>query len=120
MFSIRGKKRAIYVDIDDTICETPEDALKGGALDYSKAQPYEDRIEMINHLFDSGNTVVYWTARGTGTGIDWRDVTERQFQQWGVKYHMLQFGKPIYDIFIDDKNMNSDIFFKLMQDEGEE
>ena len=94
-----------YVDIDDTICSHSED------LDYSRATPRPERILKINHLYDQGNTIVYWTARGTGSGIDWREVTEKQFADWGVKYHELHFGKPIYDLFIDDKNINSERFF---------
>ena len=70
-----------------------------------------DRIEKINKLYESGNKIIYWTARGTGSGIDWREVTEKQFSNWGVKYHDLRFGKPIYDLFIDDKNINSNEYF---------
>ena len=61
------------------------------------------------HLFKPlhpSNEIVYWTARGTQSGIDWREITEEQFKDWGVKYHDLQFEKPFYDLFIDDKNMN--------------
>lgn len=97
-----------YVDIDDTICTRSED------LDYSKAKPLHERIDKINKLFNEGNKIVYWTARGTGSGIDWRAVTEKQFRDWGVKYHELHFGKPIYDLFIDDKNINSETFFNKM------
>ena len=95
----------IYVDIDETICMSPE------SRDYSRAVPIMKNIEKINELYDSGNTIIYWTARGTGSGIDWRKVTEKQFQSWGVKYHDLKFGKPIYDLFVDDKNINSERFF---------
>ena len=95
----------IYVDIDETICRSPE------SRDYSLAAPLMSNIAKINELYESGNTIVYWTARGTGSGIDWREVTEAQFKKWGVKYHDLKFGKPIYDLFIDDKNINSDRFF---------
>ena len=95
----------IYVDIDETICESPEDR------DYTKAQPIKERIEKINKLFDEGNTIVYWTARGTMTGIDWYQVTQKQFDIWGVKYHDLKLGKPAYDLFFDDKNITSDTFF---------
>jgi len=95
-----------YVDIDETICISPEDR------DYSKATPLMDRIDKINDLYDSGNTIIYWTARGTGSGIDWRSVTEGQFVKWGVKYHDLKFGKPIYDMFIDDKNISSNNYFR--------
>ena len=95
----------IYVDIDETICESPQDR------DYTKAQPIKERIEKVNKLFDEGNTIVYWTARGTMTGIDWYQVTQKQFDIWGVKYHDLKMGKPAYDLFIDDKNIRSDTFF---------
>jgi len=91
----------IYVDVDETICESPE------SRDYSKAVPIMENIEKANSLYDEGHTIVYWTARGTGSGIDWREVTEEQFRLWGVKYHDLKLGKPIYDLFIDDKNMNT-------------
>jgi hypothetical protein len=43
--------------------------------------------------------------------LDWREVTEKQFSKWGVKYHELKFGKPNYDLFIDDKNIGSERFF---------
>tara|TARA_Y100001973_G_scaffold56105_1_gene82924 strand:+ start:157 stop:465 length:309 start_codon:yes stop_codon:yes gene_type:complete len=95
----------IYVDIDETICISPKNR------DYSQAIPNSDRIDKINKLYEEGNTIVYWTARGTGSGIDWREVTEKQFQTWGVKYHKLKLGKPLYDMFIDDKNINSERFF---------
>ena len=95
----------IYVDIDETICNTPS------SRNYSEAKPMMDRINKINKLYDDGNTIVYWTARGTGSGIDWRETTESQFKKWGVKFHDLKLGKPIYDLFIDDKNINSGAFF---------
>ena len=95
----------IYVDIDETICNSPEDR------DYSQSIPIQKNIKKINSMYDNGDTIVYWTARGTGSGICWRDVTESQFEKWGVKYHELHFGKPIYDLFIDDKNINSETFF---------
>ena len=96
----------IYVDIEETICVSPEDR------DYKKAVPIEKNIKKINNLYDNDNKIVYWTARGTGTGKDWRQITEAQFKLWGVKYHELHFGKPIYDLFIDDKNINSSRFFE--------
>jgi hypothetical protein len=91
----------IYVDIDETICSKSEN------MDYSTASPWMDRIDFINSLYEKGHTIIYWTARGSGTGINWSKVTKRQFKSWGVKYHKLKFKKPIYDIFIDDKNLNS-------------
>lgn len=94
----------IYVDIDHTICNTY-------GTDYSKSTPMVNRIEKINKLYDEGNTIVYWTARGSVTGIDHSELTKKQFKEWGVKYHELKFGKPPYDLFIDDKNINSENYF---------
>jgi|TARA_R100001594_G_scaffold25947_3_gene50660 dTDP-glucose 4,6-dehydratase len=96
----------IYVDIDETICDTPPDR------NYKLSNPIKENITKINDLYDEGHTIVYWTARGTGSGIDWRDVTEEQFEEWGVKYHRLKLGKPIYDLFICDKAINTDAYFE--------
>ena len=91
----------IYIDIDDTICNSPDKP------DYTNSTPITANIEKANKLYEEGNTIVYWTARGTQTGIDWTDTTKKQFNEWGVKYHDLKFGKPYYDLFIDDKNINT-------------
>ena len=101
----------IYVDIDETICRTPE------SRDYSLAVPIVSNIKKVNEYYDAGHTIVYWTARGTTSGIDWREVTEKQFEDWGVKYHELNFGKPVYDLFIDDKNINSETYFEMGKNE---
>ena len=97
----------IFVDIDHTICSGPLSNSK----DYSKALPYETRIETINNLYDKGHTIVYWTARGTMTGIPWFHETYKQLTEWGCKFHELRMGKPAFDLFIDDKVMNSIEFF---------
>jgi hypothetical protein len=94
----------IYVDIDHTICNT-------NGTDYASSEPMLDRIKKINDLYDEGNTIVYWTARGSVTGIDHSELTKKQFKECGVKYHELKFGKPPYDLFIDDKNINSENYF---------
>lgn len=91
----------IYIDIDETICHSPDKP------NYTTSTPIKENIKNANKLYDQGNIIVYWTARGTKTGIDWTDVTKAQFKKWGVKYHELKFGKPLYDIFIDDKNINT-------------
>jgi len=86
----------IYVDIDETICHNSE-------YSYSFAVPIKDNIDKINKLYNEGHRIIYWTARGTITGIDWREETEKQFKEWGVLYHELHFGKPVYDLMICDK-----------------
>jgi hypothetical protein len=95
----------IFVDIDNTICHAEDDS------DYSKAEPIMSRINRINMLYEHGHKIVYWTARGTSSGILWFTITQTQLLKWGCKFHELRMGKPEYDLFIDDKNMLSDIFF---------
>ena len=97
----------IYVDLDDTICYRDDKSN----LDYNLAKPYNERIEKINQLFDENNTIIYWTARGTKTGINWFQVTLQQLNSWGCKFNELRMNKPSYDLFIDDKNINSETFF---------
>lgn len=36
------------------------------------------------------------------------EMTKNQLKKWNVKYHKLIFGKPSFDMFIDDKAL----FFK--------
>jgi hypothetical protein len=91
----------IYIDIDETICHSPD------VPDYTTSIPIYYNIKKANLLYDLGHTIIYWTARGNKTGIDWKELTEKQFKNWGIKYHDLKFGKPSYDLFIDDKNLNT-------------
>ena len=98
----------IRVDIDETICTSPLDR------NYANATPIPERIKHINNLYEEGHIIIYWTARGAISGIDWREVTEKQFEKWGVKYHELHLDKPAYDLFIDDKNINSDTYFSTI------
>jgi hypothetical protein len=92
------KKMKIYVDIDDTICS------HGVPRSYPDAQPIVENIEKINKLYDEGHEIIYWTARGGNTGLDWTELTTAQLEQWGAKHHLLIMNeKPSYDLLICDK-----------------
>ena len=99
-------------DIDGTIC-----SLTDG--EYNQAKPLRKRIELINQLYDSGNRIVFLTARGMGRSNNNRelayelfyDLTTQQLEQWGVKYHQLFLGKPSGDIYVDDKGVKDVKFF---------
>ena len=98
-----------YVDIDNTICKT-------NGNDYHNSIPLIERITKINNLYEAGHTIIYWTARGGKTGIDWSELTSQQLDNWGCKYHTLLMKKPSYDIWIDDKAINSEDFFADVYD----
>jgi hypothetical protein len=87
----------IYVDIDGTVCKT-----SGG---YQNAKPIKENIEKINRLYDEGHIIIYWTARGKVSGIDWSALTGQQLVRWGCKFHdVVMNSKPSYDLLIDDKS----------------
>jgi len=89
----------VYVDIDDTIC-TP--SIVG---QYRNAKPIKENIAKINKLYDEGNIIIYWTARGKTTGIDWSELTEIQLAEWGCKFNdLIMNQKPNYDLLICDKS----------------
>ena len=99
-----AKHKVIFVDIDETICDTPDNPRV-----YEKSEPRVEAINKINKLYDEGHTIVYWTARGSRSGIDWYDLTKQQLVEWGAKHRELRCDKPYYDIFYDDKAKHLDI-----------
>jgi capsule biosynthesis phosphatase len=100
-------------DVDGTIC-----SLTNG--EYAKAEPISERIELINTLFEKGHTIIFYSARGMGRHknnaekaiIQFYDLTLKQLETWGVKYHGLFLGKPAGDFYIDDKAIHDLQFFK--------
>lgn len=103
------KDQEIYVDIDETLCYYDDITER----DYQQAKPILANIEKVNRLYQN-NQIIIWTARGTKTGKDWRSLTISQLDAWGVLYHKLEFGKPAFDILIDDRCVNS-----ISWDEGD-
>ena len=107
------------VDIDGTICSPTV------GRDYHKAEPWQDRIKVLNKLYDEGNYIIYFTARAMGRFADLPhsvasvkakevlfELTRQQLEEWGVKYNELIMGKPHADFFIDDKGVKDEDFFK--------
>ena len=101
-----NKNNKVYCfDIDGTICQNTYG-------EYDLAKPIHERIDFINSLFEAGNEIVMFTARGSTTGIDWYEFTEKQLKDWGLKFNKLLLGKPFADIFVDDKGIEADDFFR--------
>ena len=92
----------IYVDVDDTICT--------GDM-YEAAEPLTDNINKVNEMYNEGHEIIYWTARGTLRDGNWFHVTHDQLIDWGCLFHELRMNKPAFDLFIDDKAINSEVFF---------
>lgn len=88
-------------DLDNTICHTVD-------KNYKDAYPYTEVVNKINELYDAGNTIIIYTARGGTSKIDYHELNLTQLKNWGVKYHeLIDKNKPHFDIFIDDKAINA-------------
>jgi len=99
-------KTLVYIfDVDGTILETYDSK-------YAECVPIPGRIELVNKLYDKGNKIIYWTARGATSGIDWYDFTKKQLDGFGCKYHEFFTKKPHYHIWVDDKAINANEFFR--------
>ena len=106
-------KKTYVIDIDGTICDWEP------GRDYTLSQPFEDRIKVLNKLYDQGHTIKYFTARGMGRYAGRSDkaiesfyaITETQLDRWGCKYHQLILGKSSADYYIDDKGIEANEFF---------
>lgn len=98
------QKRTYCFDLDGTLCSNTDG-------DYAAAEPLEERIRVVQRLYQEGHEIVIHTARGFKTGIDWTDLTKKQLLDWAVPHHLLVMGKPFADIYIDDKGQSDLDFF---------
>tara|TARA_B100000686_G_C15806236_1_gene486702 strand:+ start:113 stop:463 length:351 start_codon:yes stop_codon:yes gene_type:complete len=92
-------------DLDNVICRTKN-------VEYKNAKPILKTIQAINKAYNFKFKILIFTGRFYGKcngnlkkilKMD-NGLTKKQLKKWGVKYHSLMFGKPVFDVYIDDKN----------------
>lgn len=83
----------IIVDLDGTICTEEKTYSR------SLAKPIPGAIDAINRLYESGNTIIIYSAR---TWMEY-EMTFNWLKVHGVNFHQLILGKPIGDVWIDDR-----------------
>lgn len=83
----------IVIDMDGTICTEMRQFSR------CLAEPKSEAVDVINKLYDAGNTIIIYSAR---TWVEY-EMTVDWLQRYGVKYHQLFMGKPIGDVWIDDR-----------------
>ena len=101
------KKEIICFDLDNVICNT----ING---DYKKSKPIKKNINLVNKLYNKGFYIKIFTARYMGRSND--NVIKakkkglkssiKQLKEWKVNYNKLIFGKPLFDIMVDDKSLH--------------
>ena len=110
-----SKQKTIAFDLDDVLCYRPDGYDHLGPEKYDYCEPFILNIDLVNSLYDDGYKIVIYTARGMtqfkGNIVDiysyLYDRTKQELSSWGLKYHQLVMGKIHYDVFIDDKAINS-------------
>ena len=98
------KKTILCFDLDNTICITNKN-------DYKNAIPIKKSIKFINFLKGKGFYIKIFTSRYMGRSKENKilakkrgyNFTKSLLDKWSLKYNELIFGKPSYDIFVDDK-----------------
>lgn len=101
----------LVFDIDDTICNNKN-------RDYENAIPFKNVIKKINQLHKQGAKITLYTSRGMVScngDIDKiikknKAILERWLDKNNVQYDELVFGKPLGDMYIDDKAINVNDF----------
>ena len=106
---VKFGKKIICFDLDGVICNTVKKK-------YFSAKPNLKAIKKINSLSRKGFYIKIFTARFMGRNKEnikkakkhGYKKTLNQLKNWNLEFDKLIFGKPSYDLFIDDKSM----FFK--------
>lgn len=85
-------------DVDGTICGNVENAQ------YHLAEPNIGVIDEINRLYDAGNVIKVVSARGSASGWDHQELTRKQLDEWGVRFHELVVdAKSHAHLLVDDR-----------------
>jgi len=107
--NISNKKLRICFDLDNTLVTYP--SVPGN---YDTVNPIANTIRLLNKLKKDGHEIIIYTARRMLThngnvGKVVKDIaltTINTLERLGIPYDELIFGKPIADIYIDDRAIN--------------
>ena len=122
-YTVPKDKLRICFDLDNTLVTYP--TIAG---DYSTVKPIDSNLTLLRKLKNEGHEIIIYTARrmkthngNVGKVIkDIASVTIDTLERLNIDYDELIFGKPIADIYIDDRAINpyiNDIsYFGLFHD----
>jgi capsule biosynthesis phosphatase len=98
----------LCIDLDGTICYTKKDNQK-----YSEVKPKNGAIDVLKQLKREGHYIIIDTARHMKTcNHNVGQVIAKQgktlfewLDKWEIPYDEVHFGKPLADVYIDDKGL---------------
>jgi capsule biosynthesis phosphatase len=99
----------ICFDLDNTLVTYPTTPM-----DYKTVKPIPSMIELLQQMKKDGHTIIIYTARrmeshGGNLGKVMRDIgkiTLDTLDLFDIPYDEIVFGKPIADMYIDDRAIN--------------
>jgi capsule biosynthesis phosphatase len=102
-------KMRVCFDLDNTLVTPP--SVSG---DYSTVNPIEPMIQLARRMHEDGHTIIIHTARRMKThsnniGAVIKDIGRITFdmlEKFQIPYDEILFGKPIADMYIDDRSIN--------------
>ena len=65
-------------------------------------------IKRLRELHKAGHSIILFTSRFPED----KKITEDWLEKWNVPYHLIHFGKPRFDLLVDDKAENVNRFLK--------
>jgi uncharacterized HAD superfamily protein len=88
-----GRPKTIMIDLDGVICTEER------TFERPLAEPLAGAREALAQLRAAGHTVIIYTAR------NWPEyrVTKKWLDDHGFVYDGLHMGKPVADVWIDDR-----------------
>ena len=109
----KGLRIDICFDLDGVVFS------RSKSNDYSQSLPNFGVIKLIRELHNQGHNIIFCTARGSKTDLDWTEETKKQLTKWDIPYDQLLFGKPAADFYVDDRHISlnelQDLFFAKNQ-----
>ena len=108
-FSSQYNKLRYVFDLDNTLVTYPVIPK-----DYTSVLPIKKMIDLVVHLKNKGHYIIIYTARrmathGHNVGAVIKDIGRITFdtlEKFNIPYDELVFGKPLGDIYIDDRGYN--------------
>jgi uncharacterized HAD superfamily protein len=101
-----GKPISIMVDLDGVV------STEERVFDRPLAKPIDGAREALQKLKDAGHAIIIYTARG------WAEynVTKHWLDQAGMPYDAIHMGKPIANVWIDDRAIKFENWDQTLED----